>query len=48
MARLGFSPKEALETDMDLVQAFVCLYDFEKKQYWEMLAKMSNKIFGGK
>jgi len=48
MAKLGFSPNEATEMDLDIVQAFVYLYDLEKKQYWETLVKITNKVFGGK
>ena len=48
MAKLGFSPNETREMDLDVVQAFIHLQIADKKQYWETWIKIFKKLFGGK
>ena len=48
MAKLGFSPNETREIDLDIVQAFVHLQAADEKQRWEKWIKIFSKMFGGK
>ena len=48
LARVGFSPEQSFELDLDLVQAFSALYDFEKQIELKRAAEVLSKMFGGK
>jgi len=48
MAKLGFSPNETREIDLDEVQAFIYLQAADEKQHWEKWIKIFKNMFGDK
>lgn len=48
MAKLGFSPSQAMEMDMDDIEAFIYLQEADYQREWELRMKVLGKLFGGK
>ena len=48
MAKLGFSPEQADELDMEMVVAFMAFQNSEYEIEWDHRVKVLSKMFGGK